>query len=153
MAIAPPAPGVTARVVDLGAKIELTNRTSTEVLVLGYEGEPYLRIGPHAVYENLHSQSTYINRTRLGGSVPVGVDTAPGAAPEWHKIGDGNSARWHDHRIHWMSAQPPPTVAADPARSSTSRNRTSRSFTTDRRPASRSRSTGCRGRAVSRGSR
>jgi len=114
VAIAPPAPGVTARVVDLGAKIELTNRTSTEVLVLGYEGEPYLRIGPHGVYENLHSQATYINRTRLGGSVPLGIDTAPGAPPEWHKIGDGNSARWHDHRIHWMSAQPPPAVAADP---------------------------------------
>ena len=114
VAIAPPAPGVTARIVDLGTKIELTNRTPTEVLVLGYEGEPYLRIGPHAVYENLHSQSTYINRTRLGGSVPVGVDTAPGVPPEWRKIGNGNSARWHDHRIHWMSAQPPPAVAADP---------------------------------------
>ena len=49
VAIAPPAPGVTARIVDLGAKIELTNRTSSEVVVLGYENEPYLRIGPHAV--------------------------------------------------------------------------------------------------------
>ena len=105
---------MTARVVDLGSKIELTNRSSTEVLVLGYEGEPYLRIGPDGVFENLHSQATYINRTRLGGSVPVGVDTSPGATPDWKKIGSGNSARWHDHRIHWMGAQLPPAVAADP---------------------------------------
>jgi hypothetical protein len=114
VAIAPPAPGVTARVVDLGSKIELTNRSSTEVLVLGYVGEPYLRIGPEGVFENLHSQATYINRSRQGGSVPVDVDTSPSAPPEWKKIGSGNAARWHDHRIHWMGAQLPPAVAAAP---------------------------------------
>ena len=86
-------PGISARVVDLGSKIELTNRTSTEIIVLGYEGEPYLRIGPDGVFENLHSQATYINRTRLGGTVPVDVDTSPTAAPEWKKISSGHTAR------------------------------------------------------------
>jgi hypothetical protein len=114
VAIAPAAPGVTARIVDLGSKIELTNRAPTEVLVEGYEGEPYLRIGPDGVFENLHSQATYINQSRLGGTVPAGVDTSPRAEPEWRKIGSGNSARWHDHRIHWMSSQLPPAVAAAP---------------------------------------
>jgi hypothetical protein len=114
VSITPEVPGVTARVVDLGSKIELTNRTDSDVTVLGYEDEPYLRIGPNGVFENLHSQATYINRTRQGATVPVGVDTSPTAKPEWKKISDANSHRWHDHRIHWMGAQLPPRVAAAP---------------------------------------
>jgi hypothetical protein len=114
ISMTPEVPGITARVVDLGAKLELTNRTDSEITVLGYEDEPYLRIGPNGVFENLHSQATYINRTRQGGSVPPGVDTSPTAKPEWKKISDGDSHRWHDHRIHWMGAQLPPTVAAAP---------------------------------------
>jgi hypothetical protein len=116
VAFEPKVPGVSARVVDLGAKFELTNRSSSEITVLGYEGEPYLRIGPNGVFENLHSQATYINRTRLGGSVPSDVDTSPSAVPEWKKISSGHSATWHDHRIHWMSTQPPPPVAQSPGR-------------------------------------
>jgi len=114
VSMTPEVPGITGRVLDLGNKFELTNRTPTEITVLGYEGEPYLRIGPNGVFENLHSQATYVNRTRLGGTVPVGVDTSPTAPPEWKKLSDGHSYRWHDHRIHWMSTQPPPTVAAAP---------------------------------------
>ena len=114
VAMAPVEPGITASVVDLGNKFELTNRSSTEITVLGYEGEPYLRIGPDGIFENLHSQATYINRTRLGGTVPAGIDTSPTAVPEWKKIGSGHTARWHDHRIHWMSPQPPPPVAQSP---------------------------------------
>lgn len=115
VAMAPVIPGISARVVDLGAKLELTNRTSTEITVLGYEGEPYLRIGPQGVFENLHSQATYINRTRQGNSSPPpGVDTAPDAVPEWKKVSSGNSASWHDHNIHWMQPQPPPVVAGAP---------------------------------------
>lgn len=114
VSITPPVPGLSARAVDLGNKFELTNRSSTEVTVLGYESEPYLRIGPNGVFENLHSQATYINRTRQGGTVPVGVDTSPTATPDWKKISDGHSWRWHDHRIHWMGGQPPPQVTAAP---------------------------------------
>lgn len=114
VSMAPEIPGITARVVDLGNKFEITNRTSTEITVLGYLDEPYLRIGPNGVFENLHSQATYIDKSKQGGSVPPNIDTSPTATPVWKKISSGHSARWHDHRIHWMSAQPPPTVAAAP---------------------------------------
>ena len=110
----PAVPGTSVRVVDLGAKMELTNRTARDVTVLGYLGEPYLRVGPHGAYENLHSQATYLNKTRLGGTVPPNVDTSPTATPVWKKISDGHTVRWHDHRIHWMSSQLPPQVAAAP---------------------------------------
>ena len=102
------------RVVDLGSRLQVTNRTDRDVVVLGYVGEPYLKIGPSGVYENLHCQATYINRTRNGGTIPPDVDTSPTAAPDWKKISDGHSASFHDHRIHWMSQQAPPQVASDP---------------------------------------
>ncbi len=114
VAIAPAVPGISARIVDLGSRIEVTNRSSTEVTILGYEGEPYLRIGASGVFENLHSQATYVNRTRLGGTVPADIDTKPTAAPQWKKISDSHTARWHDHNIHWMSPKPPPLVAQSP---------------------------------------
>jgi hypothetical protein len=114
VSIEPPIPGVTVRVVDLGAKTELTNNTDGDVIVLGYEGEPYLKIGPSGVYENVHSAATYINRTRQGGTVPAGVDTSPTATPEWHKVGDGRTASWHDHRAHFMGNSLPPVVQSSP---------------------------------------
>lgn len=110
----PALPGVSVRVVDLGSEIELTNRSATEVTVLGYAGEPYLRVGPEGVFENLRSEATYINRGRNGGTVPEGVDTSASAAPDWNKVSEANSARWHDHRIHWMGDQLPPPVRANP---------------------------------------
>ena len=115
VSIAPATPGISLRVVDLGSKLELTNRTGADVMVLGYLGEAYLRVGPSGVYENVHSQATYLNRTRNGATIPPDIDTSPTAAPEWRKIGDGNAVRWHDHRIHWMGSQLPPQVASDPA--------------------------------------
>jgi hypothetical protein len=114
VSVTPAAPGVTIRVIDLGAKLELTNRSGADVIVLGYDDEQYLRIGPGGVFENLHSNATYINRTLKGGVVPDGVDTKPDAAPQWHKISDGRAARWHDHRAHQMQPGLPPQVASDP---------------------------------------
>ncbi len=114
VSVTPAAPGVTIRVIDLGAKLELTNRSGTEVIVLGYEGEQYLRIGPAGVFENLHSSATYVNRSLKGGVIPDGVDTKPDAAPKWRKVSGGHSARWHDHRAHRMQPGLPPQVASDP---------------------------------------
>ncbi len=114
VAVVPQIPGISVRVVDLGSRIQLTNRTATEVVVLGYVGEPYLRIGPSGVFENLHSQATYVNKGRNGGSIPAGVDTSPTAPPLWKKISNGHSARWHDHRAHFMGTGLPPMVAQDP---------------------------------------
>ena len=114
--VTPRIAGVDVHVVDLGNKLELTNRTPTDVVVLGYDGEPYLRIGPRGVYENLRSPATYLNRTRLATTaVPdIALTTRPSTAPSWHRVSSGHSATWHDHRVHWMGTSLPPAVQTDP---------------------------------------
>jgi hypothetical protein len=39
-------------VVDAGARLRVRNQTGREVMVLGYAGEPYLRVGPAGVPES-----------------------------------------------------------------------------------------------------
>ena len=95
-----------------GLLIEVVN-TSDEVLVIdGYDGEPYLRIGPDGVERNRRSPATYLNRDRYERTtLPPVVD--PSAPPEWLHVRDEPRAVWHDHRTHWMSPQPPRFVAAN----------------------------------------
>src|SRR5205814_6457459 len=62
LAMLPRLPGVTVRLLDLGNRVELSNGSGTDVVVLGYFGEPYLRVGPHGVFENTRSQSVAMNR-------------------------------------------------------------------------------------------
>jgi hypothetical protein len=108
----PAVPGIAVRVVDLGSQLEITNHTGRDVVVLGYDGEPYLRVGPKGTFENRRSPATYVNRTTRGTtSIPKSADSS--APPEWRKVGDAPVARWHDHRAHWMGADDPPSVQAD----------------------------------------
>ena len=114
--ISPPIPGVTVRVVDLGNKLQLTNRTRVDIVVLGYDDEPYLRVGPRGLYENLRSPATYLDRTRAGTTpVPaIAMGTGPSTAPRWHRVSGSHTAIWHDHRIHWMGTSMPPAVRSEP---------------------------------------
>lgn len=99
--VVPRLDGVRVRTVDLGSRIELTNRGSAPVVVLGYEGEPYLRIGPRGVEENRRSPATALNRSATpSGRPPAGLDAT--AEPRWVRVSAEPVARWHDHRAHWM---------------------------------------------------
>jgi hypothetical protein len=116
VSIEPSVEGLSVRTVDLGSKLELVNTSDTDVVVLGYQGEPYLRVGPRGVYENTRSPATYLNRTRQGTTrlPPEAQDVDPAAEPAWRKVSSGRTARWHDHRAHWMGTQAPPAVRAAP---------------------------------------
>jgi hypothetical protein len=111
--VTPHVPGLELRIVDLGTKVELTNRGHTAVLVLGYDGEPYLRVGPRGVFENERSPATYLNRsTTITGKPPARADAQ--ASPEWRQVSSGTTASWHDHRAHFMGGDDPPEVARAP---------------------------------------
>ena len=110
--ISPPVPGVTVRVVEAGGKLELTNHSSQPVLVLGYDNEPYLRVGPSGVQENERSPSTWSNRSAVPPKTrpPAGLD--PSAPPQWRRISTAPVAIWHDHRSHWAGPGDPAAVRA-----------------------------------------
>jgi hypothetical protein len=91
-------------------ELELVNTSTEDVVVLGYAGEPYLRVGPDGVFTNSRSPATYLNTTRFGDE-PVPEVADADAAPEWQRTSTGTTARWHDHRAHWMA--PTPAVARD----------------------------------------
>ena len=56
-----------------------------DVVILGYSGEPYLRVGAAGAFENVRSPAVYLNATRNGGIPPSSAD--PSAPPEWRRIG------------------------------------------------------------------
>ena len=80
--------------------------------MLGYNKEPYLRVGTDGVFENRRSPATYLNASRKGAPVPSDAD--PAKPPVWKRISTEPVARWHDHRIHWMGEQDPPAVRRGP---------------------------------------
>ena len=82
--------------------------------MLGYDDEPYLRVGPHGVFENTRSPATYLNRsTTITGTPPQSADVERGARVA-HGSSSGTTASWHDHRAHFMGGDDPPRVARDP---------------------------------------
>jgi hypothetical protein len=109
--IAPPAPGVFARVLGQDDRLQLRS-SGTPLVVLGYQGEPYLRFERGGVFRNANSPATYANRDRYG-AVKVPATAKPDAKPRWTRVSTRTSYTWHDHRIHWMSKTPPPVVRAD----------------------------------------
>lgn len=111
--VTPRVPGLRVQVVDLGTNVELNNRGDTDVVVLGYDDEPYLRVGPRGVFENERSPAVYLNRsTTITGAPPAHADAT--ARPEWKRVSTGTTARWHDHRAHFMGKDDPPEVARHP---------------------------------------
>jgi hypothetical protein len=105
--------GLTVRSIDLGNNLEMHNATRTDVEILGYQGEPYLRVGPRGIFENVRSPASYLNQTR-NGKTPVPSSADPEASPEWRMVGTGTTVRWHDHRAHWMGSADPPEVTRSP---------------------------------------
>jgi hypothetical protein len=112
--VAPQVPGVELTVVDLGDRLQLTNDTPHDVIVLGYDGEPYLRVGPRGVFENSRSPATYLNRSNIPTSKPPKRANSS-AAPAWHKVSSSTTTTWHDHRAHFMGTDDPPSVQRDPS--------------------------------------
>jgi hypothetical protein len=106
--------GVTVRVLDGGDRMELRRNGARTVVVMGYQGEPMLRVSERGVEENRHSPSLYISRTRTGDTVPP-PDAKVGATADWVLTTTEPLLRWHDHRVHWMSPLPPPDVLRDPS--------------------------------------
>ena len=82
LAIRPAAQGITVEVVDAGTRLRLHNASGREVVVLGDESEPWLRVGPG------QSVTWHDHRAHWEAEEPPpGVRRAPGSAqvavPRW----------------------------------------------------------------------
>jgi hypothetical protein len=101
--------GVLVNVFGSHNTIQLSNYSNKDVVVLGRAGEPYLQFTRSGVSENARSPTTYLNHSRV---VPAGAN--PDAKPAWRRVSSGNGYAWHDHRIVWTGASPPPVVEQEP---------------------------------------
>jgi hypothetical protein len=109
--VSPERDGLDVEVRESDDRLYLRNGTGTTVVILGYEGEPYLEFRTDGVYQNSRSPATYLNDDRFG-EVDLPATADPKAPPAWERVSPRSSFEWHDHRIHWMSETPPPKVAA-----------------------------------------
>lgn len=113
LSVEPEVAGLTVKVVDGDDRLRIENESGTELVVLGYDGEPYLRIGERGVHRNERSPAAYLNRDRFARTaVPLRADSA--AEPVWRRVSARPVWQWHDHRIQWMGAGPPTQVREAP---------------------------------------
>lgn len=109
--IEPRTPGVRVDVVGGDSFLRLTVNRGTQVVVLGYQDEPFLRIrGNGRVQENRRSPTLFQSESRYGGGTAP-LDARADAEPEWVAVGSGGTYAWHDHRSHWMDRRRPAGAA------------------------------------------
>jgi hypothetical protein len=112
--IEPQVLGLQVRLVAGTDRLLVQNWSGKRVVILGYEGEPYLRFDARGVFWNARS-----GRPAAGAS-PSRPD--PDAPPLWQRLSAGTSYAFADDRIGWAGAKPPDVVRRDPAHSHLIRN-------------------------------
>ena len=114
LGISPPVPDLSVHLLDLGKRIQLVNHTGSEIVVLGYQDEPYLRVGPAGVFANLNAPDYYRNQPVAAGAPTTTLPPRanPTAAPDWARIGSGSSVTWRDRRTRWEGPAAPQVRAA-----------------------------------------
>ena len=114
--ITPRIDGVTVDVLNRDDRLLLHNTSGEDVVIGGYDGEPYARVlADGTVQVNTDSEAYYLNEDRFADvDVPAGVDSK--GAPRWKEIDRTGRFEWHDHRAHWMGTDTPPQVKDDSVR-------------------------------------
>ena len=102
--------GLKIEIVNFDDHVRLVNQTGKEVVIKGYDGEPYARLSPDgSVAVNLNSPAYYLNEDRYADvDIPARADAK--AKPDWKVIDDNGTFEWHDHRSHYMGQGTPPQV-------------------------------------------
>jgi hypothetical protein len=111
-AVTPATPGVTVEVLNRDDRLLLHNTSGKDVVIEGYDGEPYARVRADGTVEvNTRSEAYYLNEDRFANvEVPEGIE----GPPQWKEVGRAGRFEWHDHRAHWMGKTTPPQVT-DPS--------------------------------------
>jgi len=102
--------GVSVTVLNRSDALRLQNTSGKDVLIEGYEEEPYARVlADGKVLVNTNSPAYYLNEDRFGTTKPPAGVTAK-SKPQWKELAKTGRFDWHDHRMHWMGKDRPPQV-------------------------------------------
>ena len=114
--ITPRTDGITVDVLNRDDRLLLHNTSGEDVLILGYDDEPYARVLADGTVEvNTDSEAYYLNDDRFGDvEIPPGVDGK--GEPQWKELSRTGRFEWHDHRFHWMAQGTPPQVEDESVR-------------------------------------
>lgn len=112
-AIQPNIPGLDVQVGSDG-QLTLSNHTDQTVVVLGYGGEDYLRIGPAGAEENTASLTSAINSGPDPAAMPKAALGGHQQPATWVSRSKQPTYTWHDYRVLWTNKQRPPIVEAAP---------------------------------------
>jgi hypothetical protein len=108
--VTPSSDGLDIEVLNFDDSLRLTNRTGEDLVIEGYDGEPYARIAANGTVElNRNSPAYYLNDDRFAES-EVPLEAEASSAPDWERVDGSGTLTWHDHRMHWMSRTVPPQV-------------------------------------------
>ncbi|MFZ0091745.1 MAG: hypothetical protein WAL63_19735 [Solirubrobacteraceae bacterium] len=93
--------GLHAQVIDGDLRMWLRVDPGRTVVVLDYQGAPYLRFSRSGVAVNEASAMYYLNE--VPPQIPP-VDLGPHTAPRWHRVSSDHAYGWHDGRLHALAA-------------------------------------------------
>jgi hypothetical protein len=102
-------PGVSAKVIDGDQRLWLRVAGQQTLVVLDYQGAPYLRFSRDGVEVNEASAMYYLNQ--VPAQVPP-LHTGPAVAPRWSRVSAGHAYGWHDGRLHALATTALPHGAA-----------------------------------------
>lgn len=108
--VTPQVPGVSFEVLSYDSYLQLLDQHGHEVVIYGYEKEPYARVlRDGTVQVNERSPALYLNDTRFPTEQVPPIANAE-AAPKWKTVDNSGTFLWHDHRMHYTSTSTPPQV-------------------------------------------
>jgi hypothetical protein len=103
-------PGLEAKAVDGDQLMWMQVSGAQTVVVLDYQGAPYLRFSRTGVEVNHNSSMYYLNQKPYAATPPLNL--GPKTPPDWQRVTSGRVYRWHDGRLHALA-----TVALAPGAS------------------------------------
>jgi hypothetical protein len=93
--------GIEAKVIDGDQRLWLRVSPRRTVVVIDYQGAPYLRFSPRGVAVNTASAMFYLNQ--VPAETPPSR-TGPHVAPHWSAVSGAHAYGWHDGRLHALAA-------------------------------------------------
>jgi hypothetical protein len=108
--VRPARPGLDVAPTGDGMGLKVSWTGSGQVVVYGYGGDEYLRIGPTGVDENVLSPSVRLNSNEPlsdAADYPHALEPA-----QWRHVSAEHLVQWYDQRLAWLGP-PPAAVLGD----------------------------------------